>query len=59
MGDMDFSQVGLSRFYVQHEMSQPPQEEMFNLEATIVELRRVQAELATSQAQFMEKVHRP
>ena len=57
MGDMDNSQDGLPRFYVQNEMSQPLQEEMSNLEATMVELRRVQAELTTSQAQFMEKVH--
>ena len=32
---------------------------MSNLEETIAELRRVQAELTTSQAQFMEKVHTP
>ena len=59
LGDMDYSQDGLPRFYEQNEMSQPPQEEMSNLEATIAELRRVQAELATSQAQFMEKMHTP
>ena len=40
MADMDNSQDGLPRFYVQNEMSQPPQEEMSNLEATIAELRR-------------------
>ena len=50
MGDMDNSQDGLPRFYVQNEMSQPLQEEISNLEATMAELRRVQAESATSQA---------
>ena len=50
MVDMDYSQVGLLRFYVQNEMYQPPQEEISNLEAAMVELRRVQAESATSQA---------
>ena len=59
MGDMDYSQDGLPRFYFQNEMSKPPQEEMSNLEATMAELRRVQAESTTSQAQFMEKVHTP
>ena len=33
-------------------MSQPPQEEISNLEATMAELRKFQA-------QFMEKVHTP
>ena len=33
-------------------MSQPPQEEMSNLEATMAELRKYQA-------QFMEEVHTP
>ena len=32
---------------------------MSSLEATIAELRRVQANLATSQAQFMEEVYTP
>ena len=59
LGDMDYSQDGLFRFYVQNEMSEPPQEKMSNLEATMDELRRVQDESATSQAQFMEKVHTP
>ena len=59
MGDMDYSQDGLPRFYVQNEMSKPPQEKMSNLEATMAKLRRVQAKLATSQARFMEKVHTP
>ena len=58
MDDMDYSQVGLPRFYVKNKMIQRPQEEMSNLEATtIAELGRVQAELATSQAQFMKEVH--
>ena len=47
----------MPRFYVQNEMSEPPQEEMSNLEATMAKLKRVHAESATSQAQFMEKVH--
>ena len=59
MGDMDYSQDGLPRFYVQNEMSEPPQEEMSNLEVTMVELRRVQVELTTSQVQFIEKVPTP
>ena len=41
MGDVDYSQDGLPRFYVQNEMSEPPQEEMSNLGATMAELRRV------------------
>ena len=53
------SQVGLLRFLNKNDMSQPPQEEMSHLEVTMVELRRVQAELATSHTQFMEEVHRP
>ena len=40
-------------------MSEPQQDEMSNLEATMTELRRVQDESTTSQAQFMEKVHTP
>ena len=48
LDDMDYSQVGLPGLYVKNEMNQPPQEEISNLEATITELRRVQAELATS-----------
>ena len=56
---MDYSQVGLPRFLNKNEMSQPPQEEMSNLEATMAELRRVQAEPATSQDQFMEEVYTP
>ena len=35
MGDMDYSQDGLPRFYVQNEMSEPPQEEISNLKVTI------------------------
>ena len=47
LGDMDYSQDGLPRFYIQNEMSEPPQEEMSNLEATMAELRRLQAEWCT------------
>ena len=39
MGDMDYSQDGLPRFYVQNEMSKPPQEEISNLKATMAGLR--------------------
>ena len=59
MANMDYSQVGLPRLCVQNEMNQPSQEEMSNLGAIIVELRRVQAELATSRTQFMEEVPTP
>ena len=52
MAEMDYSHVRLPRFLVKDEMSQPPQEEMSNLEATM-------AELINSQAQFMEEVHTP
>ena len=52
MAEMDYAQVGLPRFLFKNEMSQPPQEEMSNLEDTIVELRK-------SQAPFMEEVHTP
>ena len=50
MAEMDYAQVGLPRFRVKNEMSQLLQEEMSNLEATMVELRK-------SQAQFIEEVH--
>ena len=56
---MDYFQVGLPRFLDKNEMSQPPLEEMSNLEATMAKLRRVQAESTTSQAQFIEEVHAP
>ena len=52
MAKIDYAQIGLPRFLVKNEMSQPPREEMSNLEATMVELRK-------SQAQFMEEVHTP
>ena len=50
MAEMKYSQVGLPKFFVKNEMSQPPQKEMSNLEATMDELRK-------SQAQFMKEVH--
>ena len=59
MADMDYSQVGLPKFYVQNDMSQPSQEEMSNLEVAIAKLRRVQVESATYQALFIEEVHIP
>ena len=52
MADMDYSHVGLPRFHVQDEIRSPLQETMTNLEATMDELRR-------SQAQFTEEVNTP
>ena len=52
MVEMGYAQVRLPRFLVKNEKRQPPQEEMSNLEATMAELRK-------SQAQFMEEVHTP
>ena len=49
MAEMDHSQVGLPRFLDPNEISQPPQERMTKLEATM-------AECATSQVQFMELI---
>ena len=54
MVEMDHSQVGLPRFLDLYEISQPPQERMTTLEAAMAELKRVHAECATSQVQFME-----
>ena len=54
MAEMDHSQVGLPRFLDPNEISQPPQERMTKLEAAMAELKRVHAECATSQVQFME-----
>ena len=59
MADKDYSEVGLPRLCMQNEMNQPPQEEVSSLETTIDEQRRVQADLATSQVQFMEEVYTP
>ena len=52
--EMDYSQVGLPRFFYQNEISQPLNGRMTKLEATMAELERVHAECATSQVQFME-----
>ena len=54
MAEMDHSQVGLPRFLDPNEISQPPHERMTKLEAAMAELKRVHAECATSQVQFME-----
>ena len=54
MAEMDYSQVGLPKFFYQNEISQPPHERMTKLEAALVEMKRVNAECATSQVQFME-----
>ena len=54
MVEMDHSQVRLPRFLDLDEISQPPQERMTTLEAAMAELKRVHAECATSQVQFME-----
>ena len=44
--------LGLLGFLVQNEISQPPREEMSNLESTTTKLRK-------SPSQFMEEVHTP
>ena len=54
MDEMDHSQVGLPEFLNPDEISQPPKERMTTLEAAMAELKRVHAECATSQVQFME-----
>ena len=54
MVEMDHSQVGLPRFLDLDKISQPPQERMTTLEAAMAELKRVHAECATYQVQFME-----
>ena len=54
MAEMDHSQVWLLRFLNPNEISQPPHERMKKLEAAMVELKRVHAEYATCQVQFME-----
>ena len=56
MAEMDYSQVGLPRFLDPSEICQPPKERMTKLEAAMVELKRVHAECATSQFQFMELI---
>ena len=59
MAELNYVHKALPRFYAQNEISPLPQENMTNLEATMAEWRRAQAEFATSQAQFMEKVNQP
>ena len=59
MIELDYVHKGLPRFHDQNEISPPPQEKMTNLEATMAEWRRFQAEFTTSQAQFMEEVNQP
>ena len=54
MDEMDYSQVGLPQVFYPNEISQPPYERMTKLEATLDEMKRVHAECATSQVQFME-----
>ena len=56
MVDMDCSKVGLPRFHVQNEMSQPPQEEISNLEATINEMKIVHFELAPLLAHNLSEI---
>ena len=46
--EMDYSLVRLPRFLNQKEKSQPPQEKMTKLEATMANLERIYAEDATS-----------
>ena len=59
MADLDYVQNGLPRFHTHNVISQSPQEKMTNLEATMDEWRRFQAEFETSQANFMEEVNQP
>ena len=59
MADMDYSQVVLLRFHVQDKIRSPRQEKMSNLEVVMAKPRRVQSELETSQAQFMNEVQTP
>ena len=54
MVEMDHSQVGLPRFLDPNEICQPPHERITKLEVAMNELKRVHAECATSQVQFME-----
>ena len=54
MVEIDHSSVGLPRFLDPNEIGQPPQERMTKLEVAMIELKRVHAEYATSQVQFME-----
>ena len=56
MDEMDYSQIGLPQFFYLNEISQPPHERMTKLEAASVEIKRVHAECATSQVQFMELI---
>ena len=59
MADLDYVQNSLPRFQTHNEISQPPQEKMTNLEATMAKWRRFQAKCETSQANFMEEVNQP
>ena len=54
MAGMDNSKVGLPQFFYPTEISQPPHERMTKLDVALVEMKRVHAECATSQVQFME-----
>ena len=54
MAEVDHSKVGLPRFLDPNEISQPPQERMTKLEASMAKLERVHAKCVTSQVQFME-----
>ena len=54
MAEMNHSQVGLPRFLDPNEISQSPQKRIIKFEAGMAELKRVHAECATSQVQFME-----
>ena len=59
IADLDYVQNGLPRFHTHNEISQPPQEKMTNLEATMAEWRRFQDEFEISQANFMEEMNQP
>ena len=51
---IDYSQVGLLRFFDPNEISQPPRERMTKLKETMDELERVNDECATTQVPLME-----
>ena len=54
MAEMDHSQIRLPRFLDPNETSQPSHERMTKLEVAMTELKRVHAECAISQVQFIE-----
>ena len=59
MADLDYVNFGLPRFHAKNETSLHSQEKMTNLEATMAEWRKVQAEFEISQTPFMEEANQP